>query len=278
MSNLSSWPADDNVDGRPVFDDRVGGQDAAPVEVGIEDGVASEDAAGIEDGVAAKVAAIADESAELAQAGVERLSVEFDQDIGAVEFEVRDLDAGTEMNAMAENGVTHVVVVGSLGPVEEKSLFQLRGVANHAMIPDDNVFPDIGIVPDLAVPADDRRAFDHHAVFDDRAFPDRDLVPDPRHTVASVAQAGTDMLLDVVRQARQRFPGMRATLEQRCMFRLAQFEQVTSSKHGAQSSPDRSRAKVFCASSCDWRDIRARPIVGQGNRDGFRDCGGRMRC
>ena len=64
---LRTFP--DTVDG---FRDRVGGQDAAPGDAGIDQRAAPEDRAGIDHGVAADLGPVADERAELAQAGGER--------------------------------------------------------------------------------------------------------------------------------------------------------------------------------------------------------------
>lgn len=58
--------AGDDFDFGFVFGEHVGGKDAAPADVGVDDGVAADNGAGIEDGVAADIGAVAEEGAEFA--------------------------------------------------------------------------------------------------------------------------------------------------------------------------------------------------------------------
>ena len=72
-------PFDDDFDLGFVFRDHVRGQNAAPEYVRVNHRAASEDAAGVQHGVAAGFRAVAQQRAELAQAGVEGLAVNLDE-------------------------------------------------------------------------------------------------------------------------------------------------------------------------------------------------------
>src|SRR5258706_6105271 len=80
--------AHDDFSYRSVLGDGVGGQDAAPVGVWIDDRAAPDNAARIEHGVAADVGLIAEQGSELAQTGVGALALNLDHDISSHEFEI----------------------------------------------------------------------------------------------------------------------------------------------------------------------------------------------
>ena len=64
------------------------------------------------------------------------------------------------MGLVAQDGVAHVVVVGHLDVVEQDHVFQLRGVAHHAVVAHQGVAPDEGAGTHLGLVADDAGAAD----------------------------------------------------------------------------------------------------------------------
>src|SRR4051812_15262259 len=71
-------------------------EDAAPVAAGINQRVATDDAAGVQDAVAADLGEIAEQGAEFAEAGVEGFAVELDFDVAGEGFEIREHHAGAD--------------------------------------------------------------------------------------------------------------------------------------------------------------------------------------
>jgi len=173
-------PFDDDFDLGFVFRDHVRGQNAAPEDVRVNHRAASEDAAGVQHGVAAGFRAVAQQRAELAQAGVEGRAVNLHENVSRHQFEVGNFHARAEVRLVTEDGVADVIEVRRLRAVEEQRVFQFGRIAEDAAVADDDVLADVGIVADLAILADDGRAFDHRAGFDDCAFADKNFFADAR--------------------------------------------------------------------------------------------------
>jgi len=108
-------------------------------------------------GVAAGFRAVAEQRAELAQAGVERLAVQLDQDVAGEQFVVGNFHARAEVCLVAEDRVADVIEVCRVGTIEQQRVFQFGRIADDAAVADDDVFADVGVVADLAALADDGR-------------------------------------------------------------------------------------------------------------------------
>jgi len=226
-------PFDNDFDFGLVLGNHVRGQDAAPEDVRVNHCAATEDAAGVQHGVAADFRAVAQQRAELAQAGVERHAVHLHLDVAGQELDVGNLHARAEVRLVAENGVADVIVMRHLRAVEEQRVFQLGGIADHAAVADDDVLADVGVVPDLAVFPDDGRAFDHRAGFHDRAFADDDAFAD--------ARAGKPLgrilfrhLVETSFDFLERVPGELAIVKNRGVFGLREVKQVGWLEHGGR--------------------------------------------
>src|SRR5271170_24848 len=113
-SEYSPWPFDDDFDLGFVFRDHVRGQNAAPENVRVNHRAATKDAAGVQHGVAAGFRAVAEQRAELAQAGVERRAVHLDENVAGEHFQIGNLHACAEVRLVAKDGVADVIEVRCL--------------------------------------------------------------------------------------------------------------------------------------------------------------------
>ena len=216
-----------------VFRDHVRGQNTAPEYVRVNHRAAAEDAAGVQHGVAAGFRAVAQQRAELAQAGVEGRAVHLDEDVAGEKFEVGNLHARAEVRLVAENGVADVIEVRRLRAVEEERVFQFGRIADDTAVADDDVFAEVGVVADLAIFSDDGRAFDECAGFDDCAFADENFFAD--------ARAGKSFGRILFRHAGEvafnfleRVPGEFAIGKNRGVLGLREVKQVGWLEHGAR--------------------------------------------
>ena len=217
-------PFDDDFDFRFVLGNHVRGQNAAPENVRVNHRAASEDAAGIQHGVAAGFRAVAQQRAELAQAGVAGLAVHLDKNIPRHQFEVGNFYARAEVRLVAENGIADVIEMGRGGLIEQKRIFQFGRIADNTAVADDDVFADVGVVADLAIFSDDGRAFNHRAVFDDGVFADKNFFTDVSAAFALVAEFGFEIFGNVFLDFFERVPGESAAVENFGVFGLAQIK------------------------------------------------------
>lgn len=128
---------------------------------GDDGGAAVEDGAWLENAVAAGFGVVGEECAEFAQAGVGAAGVgEADGDGLLVEAQIGADDAGTEVAAVAENGIADVVEVWCLDVVEEEAVFKFTTVAEDAAFSGDDFAADVGAGPDFGLRADPGGAFD----------------------------------------------------------------------------------------------------------------------
>src|SRR5882672_8086117 len=202
----ASYISHGNLHRRLVLGHAAGGEDATPVDARVDDRVATNDAAGVEHGIAADLAVIADERAELSQAGVDAPAVHFDADIALDDLHVGQHHARAEVRFVTEDGVADVIEVRHLAVVEDECVLQLAGISDDAAIADDHVFAEVGVVADLTVAPDDGRAFDHRAVLDHCALADKDIRANERLAIAAVAKFRAEMGLQVVLDFLQRVP------------------------------------------------------------------------
>jgi hypothetical protein len=225
-----------------IFRDHVRGQNAAPENVRVNHRAAPENAAGVQHGVAASFRAVAQQRAELAQAGVEGRAVHLDENVAGEKFEVGNLHARAEVRLVAEDGVADVIEVRHLRAVEEERVFQFGRIADDAAVADDDVFAEVGVVADLAIFADDGRAFDHRAGFDEGAFADENFFANAR-----AGKAFGRILFrhtgDVGFNFLERIPREFAIGKNRGVFGLRQIKQVGWLEHGGKLMEMRASAK-----------------------------------
>src|SRR5579862_2930109 len=226
-------PFDDDFNSSLVFRNHVRGQDAAPEDIWINHRAASDDAARVQHGVAAHFRTVTEQRTEFAQAGVKRLSVQFQLDVAGKELVIGDLHARAEVRLVAEDGVADIIEMRRLRTIEQQRVFQFGRVADDTAVADDDVFPDIGAMSDLAVFADDGRAFDHRTVLDHRAFTDKHFFADERPAFAGVAQFRFQMCDNVGFDFFQGFPREFAAVKDGGVFRLAEVKQVGWFEHAA---------------------------------------------
>ena len=93
--------------------------------------------------------------AKLLQAGFQPAEPSPHGHRGLVLLHVGGQGAGAHVGLVAQNGVAHIVVVGNLDIVKENHIFQLRGVAHHAVGPHQGVAPDKGPGAHLGLRPDD---------------------------------------------------------------------------------------------------------------------------
>src|SRR5258708_7314249 len=101
------------------------------------------------------------------------------------------------MNLVADDGIAHVIEVRDVGVVKQQRVFELAGIANHAVVADEDMFAHVGVMPDLAVAADDGGALDHRAVLDKRALANEHLLTDKGNALTVVPQLGAEVGLKV---------------------------------------------------------------------------------
>ncbi len=248
----SRTPHDDFLLGL-VFHNHVGGENPAPVNVRVNHRAAPNDAAGIEHGVAPDVTAVADQCAELAQAGVEGLAVDFDGYISGHKLDVGDFHSGAEMRLVAEDGIADVIEVRRAGIVEQDGVFDFRRVAHHAPIAKDDLFAKIGVVADVTVAPDNGRSFDHDAVLQHRAFADKHLFTDEGPAFGTMVQRGAQICREVGLEFLQRVPGKFTTVKKRGVPGLLQVEKVARFEHASKLRKIMAAANVFLSQCSNLR-------------------------
>ena len=108
------------------FDHLVGGEDAAPLGSGVEEGVGTDEGAGINDTVATDFGVVTNHCAELAESGrLESAFGEGDEDFFAIEPDIGEDDACAEMGGVAEDGIADIVKVRDLCVVEDEAVLEL---------------------------------------------------------------------------------------------------------------------------------------------------------
>ena len=108
------------------FDHLVGGEDAAPLGSGVEEGVGTDEGAGINDTVATDFGVVTNHCAELAETGrLESAFGEGDEDFFAIESDIGEDDACAEVGGVAKDGIADVVEVRDLCVVEDEAVLEL---------------------------------------------------------------------------------------------------------------------------------------------------------
>src|SRR5579859_2442517 len=111
-------------------------------------------------------------------------------------------------------------------------MFHLARVADHALIPDDDMLANVCVMPDLAIPADDGWAFYHGSVFHNCSRADINVLCYVSHPIAMIVEAGPQVPRDICLELPERVPGKLAALEQGRVLRLAQVQQLGWLEHG----------------------------------------------
>src|SRR5881394_2808946 len=132
---------------------------------------------------------------------------------------------------MTENGIADVIEMRDRGMVEKKNVFELAGVADHAVVPDDYMFTDVGIVANFAIAADNGGALDHRSIFYNGPFSNEHLLPDVSHAFATIAQAGTKIRFEVVLDLWESLPAVFTAFKNAGVIALREIKQVCGSEH-----------------------------------------------
>ena len=122
--------------------------------------------------------------------------------------------------------------MGSDRLVEQERVLHLTRVAHDTIVADNDLLADVSVVADLAIAADNGGPFNHRPILDHRAFADEDLLADKRDPLTAIAQAGTEVCLEVSLDLLQRIPSIFAPTEDRRMGSLGEVEQVLWLEHG----------------------------------------------
>ena len=115
---------------------------------------------GVQNGITADLHMVAQHGAELFQAGIHFFFLGAHGNWGFILLHVGGDGTCAHMGAIAQDGISHIVVVGHLHMVEEDDVFQFCRVSHHAVGPYQSVAPDkgsrahLGVRPDDAGPAD----------------------------------------------------------------------------------------------------------------------------
>src|SRR5215469_12388476 len=107
---------------------------------------------------------ITDDGAELAQPRCDRLVFVSQMDFFPVQSHICQNHSCPQVGLVAENGVTDIVKMRDLGPVEYYAIFKLARVTKDCAVANDHIFADITTASDLAIIADPGRTFNGPAV------------------------------------------------------------------------------------------------------------------
>src|SRR5262249_28249861 len=132
-------------------------QNPAPVYIGINYRSSSDDCARVEHRVATNIGLVAQDGAELPQAGVVSFSVALNLDVPRHQFHIGHDDPRAKVRSITQNRVSDVVEMRGYHPVEQYRVLNLARVPDYAAVSDNNLLPDIGIMPNLAITPNDRR-------------------------------------------------------------------------------------------------------------------------
>jgi hypothetical protein len=111
-----------------------------------------------------------------------------------------------------------------LGPVEEDGRLALARVAYHAIGTGQDQSAKVSAVPDLGAGSDQRRPADASARLDPCAFRDLNVVSDEGTGLHLAADARPQHRAEILRQPRQRVPGIGAAGEQFAVLPSGQVE------------------------------------------------------
>jgi hypothetical protein len=81
------------------------------------------------------------------------------------------------MGFVAKYGISHIIEMWHLGPVEDQTIFKLARISCHDAVSDDHILADVTPIPNLAILSNPSRTFDHGTVFNDRALANKHLRP-----------------------------------------------------------------------------------------------------
>jgi hypothetical protein len=161
----------------------------------MEDAVAAEDRPGAEHGLATDLSTVTDDRTELGQTGFDSLAIFFaHRHKASVQSHVRADHSRSEVRFVSEDGITDIVIMRDLAPIEEQTVFELARIPEDAVIAYYDVFPEVGPAANDCPTTDPGGTLDDrvrlHArtrseidpISDDRSFVDLTLLglgPDP---------------------------------------------------------------------------------------------------
>ncbi len=125
---------------------------AAHAGRGVNACVPPDHGAGVEDAVAADLHPVAQHGAHLFAAGLDLLALVVDDDGELVTLDIGGDGASAHVGFVAKDGIPHIVIMRHLYIVEQDHVFQLRGVAHHAVIANQRAAADEGTGAHLRLP------------------------------------------------------------------------------------------------------------------------------
>src|SRR6185503_14622228 len=119
--------------------------------------------------------------------------------------------------------------------IEQNRILHLAGIADHAMIADQNMFTYVCIVSNLTMASDNRRPFNNRAIFDHRPLSDVHLLANVRHPLTTIVQRRSHIGPDNRRNLFQRIPGKLAPIKNAGARALSKIEQICWLQHRCES-------------------------------------------
>ncbi len=209
------------------------GEDTAPLGAGIDNGATANDGTGGEHTIASDLGVVADDGTELAQSGGKGPAIGAeDGDLGVVEFDIRENDAGSEVGLVAEDGISDVIVMGHLGLVENEAVFELAGVSGDDAVADDDILTNVTPAANLTALADPGGALDHGALLDDGTGPDKDGIADEGFAYEAGMNGGFQTELEIGGNLGKGLPDILEILENDAVLRTAKIKETLRLKHG----------------------------------------------
>ena len=231
-----------------VLVDGVGGDDAPDAGGGVDAAVPAQDGTRVKDRVAADIHKVPQNGAYFSPSGGD-VGLSLHHHRGLVRLDVGGDRPGAHVALVAQDGVSHIVVVGRLDAVKEDDVLQLHRVAHHAVGPHKRGAPDKGAVAHLGLRSDDAGRAQvggggHHS-----GFVDPDVLLGLAVLLRGEAAAqGENQLLDAV----QGLPGVLELAEVLPRHGVGQIEQLRNRdvhQYGA------SHLSVFCFAA--WTQARS---------------------
>ena len=109
------------------------------------------------------------------------------------------------MGLVAQDRISHVIIVGNLHFIEEDHVLKLRGIPHHNSLSHNGVAPDEGALAHLRVLADNGRPVDISGLKHGGGLGDPHILP---HLVILFRRKGLSQLLDKGADLRKHLPGI----------------------------------------------------------------------
>ncbi len=123
---------------------------------------------------------ISQDRPELAQTAVDCFILNLHPYGVAGGFQIGKNHAGTKMNLIAEDRIADITKMWYLGAMKQHSILEFTGVAQYAVVANNDVAADVRPTTNFTVGTDNRRALDHCSVLDHRSRTDLHVFSDVR--------------------------------------------------------------------------------------------------